>query len=55
MVNGSGRGEVDADIGIGALLYGIGHRGEDGEKSFLGSPVELLNVVTSEGVNHGSY
>jgi len=55
LVNGSGRGEVDADVGIRALLYGIGHRGEDGEEGFLGSPVELLNVVTSEGVDHGGY
>jgi len=55
LVNGSGRGEVDADVGIRALLYGIGHRGEDGEEGFLSSPVELLNVVTSEGVDHGSY
>lgn len=53
LVDGAGRGKVDNNVGIGALLDSLGHRGEDGEESFLGSPVELLDVVSSEGVDHG--
>lgn len=52
-VDGSTRGEVDDDVGIGVLLDGILDRGVDGEKSLLGTPVELLDVVTAEWVDHG--
>lgn len=35
------------------LLDSLSDRGVDGEEGFLCTPVELLDVVTSEGVDHG--
>lgn len=53
-VDGSGRREVDDDIDIGVLLDGLTDRSVDREQSLLGAPVELLDVVTAEGVDHRS-
>lgn len=53
-VDGSRGSEVDNDINVGVLLDGLTDGGVDGKESFLGTPVELLNVVTTEGVDHSS-
>ena len=46
--------KVDDDVGVLVLLDGLFDRGVDGQEGLLGTPVELLNVVSSEGVDHGS-
>jgi len=53
-VNTSARREVDEDVGVGVLLGGLSDGSVDGEEGLLCTPVELLDVVTSEGVDHGS-
>lgn len=51
-VDGSGRCEVDNDVNVRVLLDGLTDGSVDGKESFLGTPVELLNVVATEGVDH---
>jgi hypothetical protein len=53
-VDGSLRREVDEDVGVGVLLGGLGEGGVDGEEGLLCAPVELLDVVSAEGVDHRS-
>lgn len=53
-VHGSRRTEVDNDIDVWVFLNSLADGGVDWEKSLLGAPVELLDVVSTEGVNHGS-
>ena len=52
-VNRSTGAKVDDDIGVLVLLNGLFDRGVDGQQGLLGSPVELLNVVSTKGVDHG--
>jgi hypothetical protein len=40
LVDGSRRGKVDEDIGVLALLDGLGDVREDGKEGLLGTPVE---------------
>lgn len=51
-VNGSGRREVDDNVDVRVLFDGLGDGRVDREKGLLGTPVEFLNVVTTEGVDH---
>jgi hypothetical protein len=53
-VDGSLRREVDEDVGVGVLFGGLGEGGVDGEEGLLCAPVELLDVVSAEGVDHRS-
>lgn len=53
-VDGPRRRKVDDDISVGALLDRVRHRSVNGEERLLGTPVELLNVVSSERVDHRS-
>lgn len=53
-VDGSRRSEVDNDVNVRVLLDSLTDGSVDGKESFLGTPVEFLNVVTTEGVNHSS-
>jgi hypothetical protein len=47
-------GKVDNNVDIGVLGDGLLERGVDGQEGLFGSPVELLDVVATEGVDHGS-
>ena len=51
-VDGSRAGKVDDDIDIRVLGHGLLQAGVDGEEGLLGTPVELLDVVATEGVDH---
>lgn len=53
LVDRARRRKVDDDVGVGALGDGLLHRLEHGEERLLGAPVELLDVVPAEGVDHG--
>lgn len=53
-VNGSRAGEVDDDVDVRVLRDGLLQAGVDGEESLLGTPVEFLDVVATEGVDHSS-
>src|SRR5258708_32170118 len=46
------RGEVDHNINVGMLLHSLIHGRIHGKEGLLGTPVELLNVVTTERMNH---
>lgn len=46
--------EVDDNIDLRVFGSSLLDAGVDGKESFLGTPVELLDVVTAEGVDHGS-
>jgi hypothetical protein len=46
--------KVDDNIDVRVLGSSILDAGVDRKESLLGSPIELLDVVTTEGVNHGS-
>jgi hypothetical protein len=46
--------EVDNNVDVGVLGDSLGDAGVDGEEGLLGSPVELLDVVSTEGVDHSS-
>ena len=48
------RGKVDNDVNIRVLRHGLLQPSVDRQKGLLRSPVELLDVVSTEGVNHGS-
>ena len=52
-VDGSRAGKVDDDIDIRVLGHGLLQAGVDGEEGLLGTPVELLDVVATEGIDHG--
>ena len=52
--DGTGRSEVDDDINVGVLANSLSDGGVHGQEGLLGSPVEFLDVVSTEGVNHGS-
>lgn len=52
-VHTSGTGEVDEHVDLGVLSNGLLERSVDRKESLLGSPVELLDVVTTEWVDHG--
>lgn len=52
-VDTSGAGKVDNDINFRVLGASLLEGGVNREKSLLGSPVELLDVVSAEGVDHG--
>ena len=53
-VDAAGRGKVDDNVGVGVLLNGLLYAGVNRKESLLSSPVELLDVVAAEGVNHRS-
>ena len=47
-------GKVHNDINVRVLVNSLLEAGVDREESFLGSPVELLDVMTTERIDHGS-
>lgn len=49
------RGKVHYDVHFGVLLHGLLGARVYGEKRLLRSPVELLDVMTAEGVDHSSH
>lgn len=46
-------GKVDHDIDIGVLRARLLEAGVHGQQRLLRSPVEFLDVVPAEGVDHG--
>ena len=52
-VDGTRGGKVDNDVCIGVLLDGLLHGGVDGKEGLLSAPVKLLDVMTTEWVDHG--
>ena len=46
-------GKVDDDINVRVLGNRVLHTGVDGKKCLLGAPVELLNVMATERMDHG--
>jgi hypothetical protein len=52
-VDATRAGKVDDNIDIRVLRHSLLQAGVNGEKSLFRSPVELLDVVATEGVNHG--
>lgn len=52
-VHATGAGEVDDDVDVTVLLHGLLDCGVHGEERLACAPVELLDVMTAEGVNHG--
>lgn len=53
-VNAPGTGKVDNNVNIRVFRDGLIDRGVDREQSLLGTPIELLNMVSAEWVDHGS-
>jgi hypothetical protein len=52
-VDRSRAGEVEDDVDIRVLGNGLLQAGVDEEESLLGSPVEFMDVMVTEGVDHG--
>jgi len=48
-------GEVDYGVDLWEFLSGVSEILVHGDKDLLGVPVEFLEVVTGEGVNHGGH
>ena len=53
-VDAPGTGKVDDNVNIWVFRDGLIDRGVDREQSLLGTPIELLNMVSAEWVDHGS-
>ena len=53
-VDRSGRSKVDNNVDVRVLLDRLSDRGVHRQEGLLGAPVELLDVVATEGVDHGS-
>jgi hypothetical protein len=51
-VDRAGGGKIDDTVDLGVLLHGFLDRGVDGKESLFGAPVEFLDVVAAEGIDH---
>jgi len=45
-------GKIDDTVDLGVLLHGVLDRSVDGKESLIGAPVEFLDVVAAEGIDH---